>query len=514
MSENTEEEKPQQQLLMAMERMNMLTRLALNGSTHQGKRDLYKIFGYKETLGPADYAFKFKRGDIAARIVTAYPDAVWGNPPEILDDPDNHDMTPFETACVDLFTNMRLWSYLYRSDVLSCLGRYSIILLGYSGGTAANTKPSANSEIRYLAAYGEANVRVQTWVKDITDERFGKPLTYMLNVADMGQGKYETQSTPNTPNGGREVEVHYSRVLHIAEGLLDNEVYGTPILERVYNRLEDLEKVVGGGAEIYWMNSRGGLNLNADKDAKIANPEQLTKEAEDYVNQLTRILKTQGMDVNAIQFASPSPMEPFEVIIALLSGSTGIPKRILLGSEEGKLASTQDEDNWLSRVKERRTKHNEPNQLRPLLDLFIEIGMLPKPKDGKYVVKWPDLITTSEKDQADIAVKIAQAISAYVNAPGADLILTPKQFVVEILKKPYLEDQIAELEKEHEKEEEEALLLEAESAEENHQRQIDLTRTKAAMTGGLGGGGTNDKGNQKKVRLSEPGSASPKSTRK
>jgi len=510
----TNEQKTEIAGLMVMERIDMLQRLSMNGTSHGGKRDLYDIFGYKPQLGPADYAFRFKRGDIAERIVSAYPDAVWSNPPEIIDDAETQDMTDFEQKVVDLFDKMKLWSYLRRADVLTRLGRFSVLLLGYSGGSVVSGKPSAGAEIKYLMPYGESNVRVHTWVKDIKDERFGRPLTYMINVCDMSQGKHATQSTPNTPNGGREVEVHYTRVLHTAEGLLDNEVYGTPALEKVCNRLDDLEKVVGGGAEVYWMNSRGGLNLNADKDAKIANPEQLTKEAEDYVNQLTRILKTQGMDVTPIQFATPSPKEAAELIVSLISGATGIPRRILLGLEEGELASTQDNDSWFTRVDERRKKHNEPYQVRPMIDLFIEVGMLPKPKDGKYTVKWPELVTASEKDQADIAVKVAQAISAYVNAPGADLILTPKQFTVEVLKKPYLEAEIAILEAEHEEEEAAALLLESENADLDHERQKDLDKNKLAMTGGLGGGGVNNKGNQRKVRISEPGSASPKSKAK
>jgi len=511
--ELTAEQKTEIAGLMVMERLDMMGRLSLDGTTHGGKRDLYDIFGYKSTLSPSDFAFRFKRGDIAERIVTCFPDAVWSNPPEIVDDPDDQNMTEFETAVVDLFVKMNLWSYLRRADILCRLGRFSILLLGYSGSTSVDKKVPAGATIKYVMPYGEANVRVKTWVKDIANERFGRPETYMVTVADMSTGKYETQSTANSPNGGREVEVHHSRILHMAEGLLDNEVYGTPALEKVYNRLDDLEKVVGGGAEVYWMNSRGGLNLNADKDAKIADPEKLTKEAEDYVNQLSRILKTQGMDVTPIQFNSPSPKEAAELIVSLISGATGIPRKILLGSEEGVLASTQDNDNWLTRVDERRKKHNEPYQVRPMIDLLIEIGMLPPPKGGKYQVKWPELLTASEKDQADVAVKVAQAISAYVNAPGADLILTPKQFTVEVLKKPYLEAEIDEIEAEHEQEEEEATLLEVENAGIDHERQKDLVKTKASMTGGLGGGGVNDKGQQRKVRLSEPGSASPKSRR-
>lgn len=469
-------------VLLGLERTLLAQKLSLDGQTHGGSRDLYSIFGYKTSLVASDFSFKFRRSDIAGRIATAYPAATWSNPPEILDDVDGQDATPFEDAVRVLFDRLKIWHYLSRADVLSQIGRFSVLVIGLSDSGEIDKPRNAGSKVAYLMPYGEVNCKVYSFVNDPKDKRFGKPEKYQINIADLGSALNQSSSA-NAPNGGSTHEIHHTRVLHFAEGLLDNDVYGRSILESIYNKLDDLEKVVGGGAEVYWLNSRGGLNLNVDKDAKLGDPEKVKKDADDYINQLSRVLRTQGIDVKPIKFDTVSPKDHFEAIISLISGATGIPRRILLGSESGQLASTQDDDNWYSRVDERRKAHSEPMMLRPLIDLFIETGDLPKPKDGKYTVKWPDLVSTSLEKKADIAVKKSQAISAYVNAPGGDLLVTPKQFVEEILEMSYLEEEIAQIEAEHEQEEEEELARMDAQLESDREHEISLKKAPTTTAG-------------------------------
>ena len=46
--------------------------------------------------------------------------------------------------------------------------------------------------------------------------------------------------------------VHWSRVIHIAENAGGTGVYGLPRLQSVYNRLEDLLKIMAGSGESAW----------------------------------------------------------------------------------------------------------------------------------------------------------------------------------------------------------------------------------------------------------------------
>ena len=68
----------------------------------------------------------------------------------------------------------------------------------------------------------------------------------------------------------------------------------------------------------------------------------------------------------------------------LISAASGIPLRIMTGSERGELASTQDDGNWASRIEERQLHFAEPMILRPLIDRLIELRALPEPSDGEY----------------------------------------------------------------------------------------------------------------------------------
>jgi hypothetical protein len=149
------------------------------------------------------------------------------------------------------------------------------------------------------------------------------------------------------------------------------------------------------------------------------------------------------MDVKTLEFSIHDPDMHVSTILDLISGTTGIPKRILVGSERGELASSQDENNWVSRVIERRDNFCEPIVLRTFIDKMILIGALPSVKE--YYINWPDLVVPSNLDRAKIAVDKSSAIATYVNSLGGDTIIPPKQFVEEILGMPYLEEDLVDM---------------------------------------------------------------------
>ena len=66
--------------------------------------------------------------------------------------------------------------------------------------------------------------------------------------------------------------VHASRVIHVAEDILDDEVYGIPRLEPLYNYLDDLLKVVGGSAEMFWLDAKRRLVFSL-RDEYTTSPE-------------------------------------------------------------------------------------------------------------------------------------------------------------------------------------------------------------------------------------------------
>lgn len=423
-------------------------RLMLGGlinKTHNNKRDLYNVFGYDLEPSLEDFIARYKRQDIAKRIIDAYPKACWGSCPTISDDSDTQEKSVFEEAVSDLIKdkNAKLFHYLTRTDILAGLGHFSILFIGVSDGKSPDTPIDSTSlkstDILFMAPYAEINVTITEYDEDLTSPRYGLPLIYNLQTGGYGA---LTGSDNSNMMPGKTQTVHYSRVIHVADGVLENDVFGTPRLLSVVNRLIDLEKIVGGGSESFFLNSRGGLHMNQQPETQLVDTDLLENRMEEFTHNLTRYLRTKGIDVNTLNFDIADPKNYFDVILALISSATGIPKRILTGSEQAQLASSQDENNWLTRVHERQIDFCENQLLRPMLDWYIRHGILPAPKNDDYTITWTDLRTISESERADIAVKQTQALAHYLNAMGAAEIMPPKQFFEEVLYMDYREDDL------------------------------------------------------------------------
>lgn len=424
-----------------MSAFNLFKRFKLLSTTFGGKRNVSEALGYIASPDTEEYIRRYERQDIAYRVVNAYPNAVWNHPPSVESDTDTQGDSEFEKNFIELSQKLKLFNVINRADKLSGLGRYSVIYIGLSDinsneGITAEMQAGKFSDIGdilFIAPFSEANATVGKYVTETSDPRYGLPEIYTLTTGGYGG---DTGSSVNVTT----MRVHHSRIIHIAEGTLENETFGIPRLQSILNRLDDLEKVVGGSSEIYWLNGRGGLNLNADKDTEIADPDKLGEHIADYEHNLTRVLKTKGISVNPIELSVHDPSNHVSVILDLISGATGIPKRILTGSERGELSSNQDENNWQARVDERRNNYCEPLILRPIIDYFINIGILTK---TDYKITWPELFTLSQKDKADIALKTAQAISTYMSNPESEMVMPVQQFVEDVLGQEYREADIA-----------------------------------------------------------------------
>jgi len=191
-------------------------------------------------------------------------------------------------------------------------------------------------------------------------------------------------------------------------------VFGTPVLEPVFNRLMDLDKVIGGDAEMFWKNARPGYQGNIADDYTMTKTmeDDLINQADEYEHGLRRMMVNKGVTWEALKQEVSDPSPHVSVILQMISAQTGIPVRILTGSERGELASSQDRGEWLSFVQTRREEHTEIRIVRPVIDRFIELGILPTPKDG-YSVKWADLFAQSESARVEIGKARANAIREY-----------------------------------------------------------------------------------------------------
>ena len=394
---------------------------SLLGFQYRGERDLYQALGYPSgEIKFSEFYSRYTRQDIAKAVIDRPVRATWQGPLELVEVEEQEDTT-FEQAWLALDRKMKIKTKLARLDRLTGLGRYGVLLLGLDDVRSREgfAKPVTEGvrTLHYVKPYSESSATILELVNNPSDSRYGLPLFYNMVVKEA--------------NGGTaDVKVHYTRVVHITDDPLESEVYGTPRLEGIYNRLMDIEKLVGGDAEMFWRGARPGY------EGKVSDEYTLTKEMRDdllqqineYENNLRRFLINEGIDIQALQQQIASPKEHFEVQISCLSAATGIPQRVLMGSERGELASTQDTSEWKEYVQARREDHAEPNIVRPFIDILISYGILPAPVTGDYSIKWNDLYSLSEKARVDIGKARATAIREYTYTPMAETILPPDAF--------------------------------------------------------------------------------------
>lgn len=445
------------------------TRIALSailGKSYGGTRDLYSVLGYPTTLTYEQYASRYFRQDVAARVVNAPVEASWRKTPIVTDlEKDSGKTSQFTDTWQNLVRVKKVYRYMERADKLAGIGRYSVLFMGFNDGADTESPVASAKELLYLSVYSELNATITTWDTDVKSERFGLPLIYSLNTSQEGRGKTST------------IRVHYSRILHIVQDPLEDDIYGTPVLENIYNRLQDTELISGGSAEMFWRGAFPGYNFKLDPEASIT-PQSLDlvkDEIQKLMHGLTRYIRTQGISAEALATQIEDPSNHLDVQISLISAATGIPKRILMGSERGELASSQDQKEWNDRVEERRTNVCENAILRPFIDSLVKVGVLPKAQNGTYSIDWPPLQVFSEKDKAEVAEKRTNSLTKYASTPGADIVCPPELYLKKYM--DFDDDEIKQVTdsittSQDEQDEEERLLQEEQDRMKNGEEEV------------------------------------------
>ncbi len=390
------------------------------GIQFDGARDLYTVFGYKKVLSPNDFMAKYIRQDITSRIVDAPPGATWSNPPTIK----GNDTLNEEWQT--LVKKTKLLGALHRADRLARLNPFSIVLFGFSGGGSLKKPITRAKELLYVRAFGTRQIEEIAYNTDPKNPRFGLPETYRIKFDDPATKSMSGSKLTTTKI--KDLVVHHSRVVHVVENPLEDTTSGTPIVEKCYNLLDDLLKVCGGTAEMFWLTGNAGLHADIDSEMEIdpADAAALSDEITEYQHQLRRVIRTRGVKLNTLQSTVPDPKANFEVIMSLLSGTTGIPRRILLGSEAGQLASEQDRANWAERIEERRVLSTNPGILDPTLELLQRVGLLPA---GDAEWKWPSAFIQNPLEIGQTQAQIARSVGNLSRQTGAS---TPMQLLKRI----------------------------------------------------------------------------------
>lgn len=389
------------------------------GQSFGDKRDIYEALGYKKDLTYADYRARYDRDPVAGAIIDEPVDACWSEFPEIFES-DDSDETKFEKEAYEIIEKLNLLTVFSRADRLAGIGRYSVLLLGFSDGADLSVDVKKGSRLLYVTPYSEDSAGINKYDTNTASPRYGLPIEYQINVS-------------NGTNGSLSKNVHFNRIIHIAEGCLENSIEGTPKLKRPFNYLQGLELVACGSPEMFWRGALPGMVLKGEPGITLTDDEKakITDELEKYLHNLQRFLRTGNMDVKELAPQVADPLNHISSLIDLIACGARIPKRVLLGSERGELASSQDEKNYMARIKRRRQIHCDPVIIRQFFDRLIAFGAITKPTQ-KYSIKWSDPLALSEKEIADLGSVNTQSLVAYSNSSASDII-PPHEFLRDVL---------------------------------------------------------------------------------
>ncbi len=372
------------------------------GRTFAGARDLYQTCGYQRELQPQDYRSRYRRNAVAGRIVDIKPQDTWRGGFVLVDNPDIDEDTPFEKEWAALSLRLKIPTILQRCDRLAGLGRYAIVLIGAPGEMDTPLERVNAKDIKYLRVYAEDDAPIKEFDIDPKSPRFGEPIFYEVRRTNP-QGR----SSSGSQLVGK--KVHFSRVVHFADDVLDDLVYGQPRLERVWNLLDDLEKVTGGGAEAFWMRANQGMHVDIDASLNPT-PEELDAMKADvaaYRHRLERVIRTRGATIKTLGSDTADIKGPSNALMELISTGTGIPTRKLMGSEQGKLAADQDSVSYYRMIEARRVDTAEAQLLRPFVDRLIALGALRKPRNDEFEARWSQIKTRDDDEKAALAGKWA-----------------------------------------------------------------------------------------------------------
>ena len=421
----------------------MMSRTQLMSSLMDPRRDLNHECGYPETsaLTPHMYRLMFDREAVAARAVEVIPLETWKVQPTVFEDEDIDVETPFEAAWKEMVKNLRgkswyqdeggslIWDALLRADTMSGVGSYGVLLLGVDDGLPLREPlvPKPGRKLLFLRVFDESLAEISSCETDPKNPRYGKPTMYNLTFADpadvhSGQGQITTMEN-----------VHWTRVLHIADNLGSSELFGVPRLRPIFNNLHNLRKLYGGSAEMYWRGAFPGISLETHPqlggDVEV-DASATREQMEQYMNGLQRYFSLMGMSAKSLAPQVVDPTPQIDTQLEAICIKLAVPKRVFMGSERGELSSAEDKDTWNDRLRSRQSMYVTPRLIVPFVDLCIMLGILPEPEG--YSVWWPDLSEAGATEQATNAGLITDAMSKYVGG-SVDVLIEPKNYLTKVL---------------------------------------------------------------------------------
>lgn len=388
------------------------------GASLYDDRELYETFDWPKDVDDERYYATYTRHPFAKPVVDRPAFTSWRDEPDIVD-PEADDESDFEAKMRQANRAHDVWSYAERLDRLAGIGRYGVMVFVTSDVDGPETlatplEASAGGEgldfVQQIKVFSEVSVDSIEWgdASDAAEGRWGKPVAYHIDFSP------EASTDKTGTEDDAVYEVHHSRTVAApATRKLDDEFFGRPRLEPVFNVLRDIEKVLGSVAEMAYRGADKGLAIQHDPDQVNVGSdefwEQHNEEIRDWFQGIKPVFETTG-SVTELGGQIANVSNVFQPQLSALAAATGIPKRVFEGDPAGALASAaEDTQAYFGMIEERRGEYVTPHYARPIVRWYIERGVVSEPDSGTvgqgkflFDVEWDPLRVLSEQEQANV----------------------------------------------------------------------------------------------------------------
>jgi hypothetical protein len=369
------------------------------------KHKHYADYGYPQHLQAEHFLQMYHRNGIAHAAVAETVGTTWQDNPTLQEDDRTDEETSREKEVRQHLARIRFWQCLSEADTRSLVGKYAGVILRIADSKPFDQPVEQAAGIEALVEVipvWEHQLKVAELDGDPASETYGKPTMFEFHEAPL-DGK---------AGAGRTFKVHPDRVVIWSENGTTN---GESILRPGYNSLINLEKIEGAGGEGFWKNAKSAPVLQVDKDAQLRDlaaamgvPEdeiadKLDEVVGDFQKGFDNLLMLQGIEAKQLAVTLPQPEQFYLTSLQSFAASIRIPVKILVGSQTGERASTEDATAWAKVVQSRRVKETIPN-IEAVVERLRRFKIL---SDADWVVSWSDLTESTLGDKIERADKMA-----------------------------------------------------------------------------------------------------------
>lgn len=415
------------------------------------KHNHYKDFGLPEQVDfQLLYSF-YERNSLAKAAVDKTVRKTWQDPPWLLEQPRDGSEgavkkeTRLEKAIRQHFAKIRFWTKVMEADRRSLVGRYAAIILRVADGKRPDEPLEAVSggldALIDIIPVWEGQLRVKDYDNDQMSMSYGEPLMY-----EYDESQVANSTTANQNNRNRKLTIHPSRLIIWSP---DGTMEGDSALKAGINDLLAIEKIVGAGGEGFWKNAKQAPILEMDKEADMQKMARamgipvdkitdiMNEQVADWQKGFDELLMIQGMTAKLPKVELPDPEHFFMNALQSFAASFDIPLKVLVGTQTGERASSEDASQWNQTCNFRRKNTVIPNILQ-IVNRLESCGIIKV--NPEWFVDWTDLTEATMLEKIDRAGKMAK-----VNKDFGDIVFMPQEIRASVGYEPADEAEVAKL---------------------------------------------------------------------